>query len=1023
VPVLRPLALVLALLCLLSVRTAGAASRDQKWKTLQTEHFTIHYYAGSEAAADRAAQVLERAHARLSVGLGHSPWLRTHVIMTDATDGANGRATVYTYPRIDANITAPDTLSVLESYDDWMDVLLTHEYTHIVHNDTVHGLPDVINKILGLGVLGRVWPPNNLQPRWFLEGLATYEETRLTSQGRGRSAQFDMMLRMRVLEQGFHSLDRVSGPATIFPYSTAVYLYGLHFVHYIGSRYGHDKLREFSNRYGGHALPYSINRAMMEVLGVDFETLWKEFELDTTRRFQAQARAVRARGIREGRRLTFSTSAEASSSHRHPFWSADDRHIYFYGEDGHSNPGLRRIPATGGRIREGLGVGRQDMTLDVERIVEMQGVGTASFVPGSDDLVFEHAGTHDFRYSWNDLVLWRPPRPGAVKVLHNPVDAEPLTTGLRARDPHPAPDGRTVVFVRNDVTQSRLAFVDIHTKKVVEVPPADRREQVYSPRFSPDGRRVAYSSNRPGGYRDIWVYERATGARTRITADRFLDVTPTWSPDGAYLLFSSDRDGIFNVYAHEVATGKVWQVTNVLGGAFDAVVSNDGTRLAYIGFSSIGYDVWAMKFDPAEFFAPMPVMDGLPAADDPAPALPGLPGRAPTLAARRYQPIRTLYPRVILPASFDLGNTGTQGLDLGLRTTIADVVGFHSLTGEFRQYFTYREPTGSVGYVYSQLLPTFYLDFIRDLRIFDFSGRTFSYDHENAEGGLQPYGIVGYRERRTRVRAAIDVPVIRHPMHSMDAGASYEFWRMKDLDAGRETVDPNAPAASPPAVGDLGRIDVTLRYNGLRSVAHSYREETGRSTAIRLTVVDRHLGGQYGDIQVMANHSERIRMPWRGHQVLALRIGGGASGGGLGRLAAFTVGGIPEQLDVIQSFLRRDAISEAGYLRGFARNAFGGNYFAVLNAEYRVPLADLERGMAALPLYIRRITAIPFVDYGGAWSGEFNRRLLKWGVGASLALSFRIGYREAIDLFINYAHGFDPLVGADMLRVLVARSF
>ena len=1018
--VLSKLALVLALLLL--GREVQANSRDQKWRTLQTEHFHIHYYAGSEMAAERAAMVLERAHTRLSVGLGHSPWLRTHVIMSDTTDAANGSATVYSYPQIKANITSPDSLSVLEAYDDWLDVLLTHEYTHIVHNDTIHGIPRVVNAILGFGVLGRVWPPNNVQPRWFLEGLATYEESRLTSQGRRRSSQFDMMLRMIVLEQGFPPLDRVSGPATIYPYTTSVYLYGLHFVHWIGTRYGHDKLREFSHVYGGTMVPYSINRAMEKVLGVDFTQLWKEFELDTVRRFEGQARAVRARGIREGRRMTYSTASEASSVSRHPFWSPDDKYIYFFQDDGHTNPGLRRIPATGARIREGVGVGRQGMTLDVERIVEMQGIGTASFIPGTSDLVFELDGTHDFRYNWLDLYVWHPPGPGALNVRQNPADLEQLTTGQRARDPHPAPDGRSVVFVRNDVAQSRLAFVDRHTKVVTEVAPFDRVSQIYSPRFAPDGRRVAFSAYRSTGYRDVYIFDRDSGAITRVTADRFLDLNPAWTPDGRWLLYSSDRDGIFNIYAYDTESAELKQVTNVIGGAFDPIVSNDGTRVAYMGFSSTGYDVWAMKLDPDEFFEPLPVQDGLPAADDPTPELAALHGRAPSLGARRYQPLRTMFPRVILPASFDVGNTGSQGLDLGLRTTIADVVGFHSLSGTFREFFRYREPTGSVSYVYSQLLPTFRVDFIRDLRIYDDAGRTYSYDHGTGEG-LQPYGIVGYRERRTRVRAGIDLPVLRHPIHNMSASLNYEFWHMKDLDAGRESIDPNAPSSIPPAVGDLGRVDLALRYDSTRAVTHGYGSETGRSSAVSLTVVDRHLGGQYGDIQVSAHYSERIRMPWRGHQVLALRLSGGASGGGLGRLAAFNVGGVPSQEDVIQKFLRREPLVEAGTLRGFDRNAFRGQYYMVLNTEYRIPLADVERGIGALPVFMRRITAIPFADLGGAWTTGFTRKALHWGVGAAIVLSFKLGYADTIDLFIQYAHGFDKDFGLNTFRAAINRSF
>jgi hypothetical protein len=48
---------------------------------------------------------------------------------------------------------------------------------------------------------------------------------------------------------------------------------------------------------------------------------------------------------------------------------------------------------------------------------------------------------------------------------------------------------------------------------------------------------------------------------------------------------------------------------------------------------------------------------------------------------------------------------------------------------------------------------------------------------------------------------------------------------------------------------------------------------------------------------------------------------------------------------------------------------------------------------------------------------------LRVGAGASLVFSFSLGYRETIDLFLTYAHGFDPKLGINALRVLVARSF
>ena len=64
----------------------------------------------------------------------------------------------------------------------------------------------------------------------------------------------------------------------------------------------------------------------------------------------------------------------------------------------------------------------------------------------------------------------------------------------------------------------------------------------YNPTFSPDGRFLAYTSNRSGNL-DIWVRLIGSGDPIQITHSPMDDVFPDWSPDGNSIVFRSEREG------------------------------------------------------------------------------------------------------------------------------------------------------------------------------------------------------------------------------------------------------------------------------------------------------------------------------------------------------------------------------------------------------------------------------------------------------------------------------------------------
>ncbi|HUU36441.1 MAG TPA: amidohydrolase family protein [Vicinamibacterales bacterium] len=96
------------------------------------------------------------------------------------------------------------------------------------------------------------------------------------------------------------------------------------------------------------------------------------------------------------------------------------------------------------------------------------------------------------------------------------------------------------------------------------------------PVLSPDGTRVAFAA-----VGDIWVMP-VGGAAENLTKDRFLDTDPAWSPDGTKLAYSSDKGGQqLQLWIRDLTTGQDRQLTNMTNQPQGAAWSNDGSKIAF----------------------------------------------------------------------------------------------------------------------------------------------------------------------------------------------------------------------------------------------------------------------------------------------------------------------------------------------------------------------------------------------------------------------------------------------------------
>ncbi len=120
---------------------------------------------------------------------------------------------------------------------------------------------------------------------------------------------------------------------------------------------------------------------------------------------------------------------------------------------------------------------------------------------------------------------------------------------------------------------------------------------IQNPRLSPDGKQVAVDRRElQTGNEDIYVIDLARGTSSRLTSDPASDTRPIWSPDGSRIAWSSNRDGSFQIY-QKLASG-VGQEELLLKSAIPSLPTSwsaDGKFILYTGVDpKTGFDVWVL---------------------------------------------------------------------------------------------------------------------------------------------------------------------------------------------------------------------------------------------------------------------------------------------------------------------------------------------------------------------------------------------------------------------------------------------
>ncbi len=543
------------------------------WRVIETEHWLVHYYPEERAGAMEAARMAERSYTRLSKVLDHQFREKKPIILFSSRSefGQN-------------NVTGDlgeGTGGVTEALRHRMILPLTGDlgsFEHVLTHEMVHEFQyDIFARGkagANLQTLNQIDPP-----LWFMEGMAEYlsigpEHTLTTT-----------WVRDAVVNGNLPTIEQMTErPDKYFPYR-----YGEALWEYVGQRWGDAAIGEILQ----NATTLGIARAFQRQLGLTLHELSDDWREAMNAKYLPQAAVLeRPRSFSQP---LLTEKRSGGQIFLAPSLSSDGNRIAFL-SNGNFKRGELFIDLwladarTGKRIKR-LVESTTNPNFEELRLLYSQ----SSFSNDGRTLAFTAQ-----REGKDVMYLMDVASASVKKRFDLPIDA--------IWSPVWSPDDRQLAFSGTHGGITDLYIVDADGKNMRQL--TNDKYGDMQPAWSPDGKRLAFATDR-GPPTDLSVLKIAkwqiavldlqSGAVEVLPNQGGLNLNPAWSPDGRQVAFISDRTGIPNIFLFDFGDRQHYQITNVLGGVsaiseYSPAISwaRAADRIAYTNFEKGDYTVWTI---------------------------------------------------------------------------------------------------------------------------------------------------------------------------------------------------------------------------------------------------------------------------------------------------------------------------------------------------------------------------------------------------------------------------------------------
>ncbi len=636
-----------------------------EWQTLETAHFFIHYHEGTEPIAMELSEYAERIQAEVSDYFQWIPAAKTHVIISDPQDSANGFAMIRPYNRIEIYATPPSSINSLEDFDNWKETVFKHEYVHIVQSDKASDFPLHMRDLLGRW--GYLFP-GNFMPSWMKEGIATYMETETRDDGhgigRGQSSYFRGLMRNEWL-YNFKSLGTINQTPFDWPGGTSAYLYGVYFFNFLSEYYGDDAIQKFFDVYTSNAVPFFLNSSAKRSIGTDFKTLWQEFEEYLTHQFELETARIKQQPL--------NSTQLTHSGYSSGFSRVTENNTVLYIDNDHQQPAS---------IKE--------YNPDTQKTTTLFQFSTQSLSRFSS---FDYHPKRGLLIPIVDKLNQHYPTDLYMLNLQTQKLKKITKDGRFVRAVWSA-DGNSIAAVQVNSGQHKLMLLTPDGESISELSAPGDNRLIGPLDWSPTENKVVASVFRPGSGWNLEILDLESQQWSMLTNNPYIESDPQFDSLGKKLLYSAEYDGVYNIYERDFNSNTTLKTTNTLTVAYQPVYANHDNVIYYAELGAKGFDLHSRKRDNALTV----LVDNLPAHT----AQKTPPARAePDIESNSYNALKHLKPTWWFP----ILAVSQDETTVGFISNSTDPLFWHNYYLQFDFNFKRDNPGWLIAYKYQRFFP------------------------------------------------------------------------------------------------------------------------------------------------------------------------------------------------------------------------------------------------------------------------------------------------------------------------------